>query len=268
MNRSLIILLWALSFCLPGCNIWEDRDSCPTYLLVDCSRLEGKALKADIWIFRKGGSLVCRTSVGEHDFYQPHRFEVEKGEYICYVWSGIGKGTVTSDLGSVSGTLLKAANIDADELFSFMAEADCQKNPARVDVYPRKMFINVTVTVKGLKNEDMTSLCLSSPWGGFNLGGEGIRLDNFVLAEGNDLLKARMLRPSSLDGIKLELSFLFGDGNTLDSEFDLGQFLKENNYNLAEDIVKDIYITVDISKLKAFVGQDPWDKVPQVFIQY
>ena len=267
MKRYSVILLFGLmSLSLPGCDVWEDRDMCPSYLILDCSRLEGD--RADIWVFREDGSLDCRTSVSGQELKAVQRFQIKKGNYLCIVWTDIGNKTVTTDLSSLSGALYKAASGDADPLFSYSGEVSCSKDSVRVDAIPRKMFINVTVIFKSLKEEDNVRLCLNSSWGGFTLAGDGIKQENSVLSEGRDTVRMRIFRPFSFEGLNLELTVLFGDGTPVDSDFDLGEFLRDNNYDLTEDMLKDIYITVDVSCFKTEIKTDPWDEVPPVVINY
>ena len=121
MKRILSIIVLAMCLVFPGCDIWEDRSACPKILAVDCSLLEGKALDADIWIFGPDGSLFSRTRISEHEFYKEQTYYVQTGNYKCYVWANLGAGTVTSDINTLSGKLLKAASIEADPLFAYLA---------------------------------------------------------------------------------------------------------------------------------------------------
>ena len=268
MSGRILLLLGTLSLFLPGCGIWEDRDSCPSCLEVDCGKLEGKAERADIWVFRQDGSLDCRTSVPRQEFRTIQRFSVRKGTYKCIVWTDIGRNTVASDMSSLSGTMYKAEAADADPMFSFCQDVVCTGDSARAEVSPRKMFINVTVTFKGFKDVENVRLSLNSSWGGFALDGKGIRENSTVQAEGKDTVAMRMFRPFSFEGWNLELTYLFSDGKTGDADFALGNYLQENGYDLTEDMVKDIFITVDLSSLRTVVETEPWVEIPPVTINY
>ena len=268
MNKCILLLLGTLSLILPGCDVWEDRDSCPSLLTVDCAKLEGKADRADIWIFRQEGSLESRISVPRQEFGVMQKFPVRKGLYKCIVWTDIGLNSVTADMSSLSGTIRKAAGADADPMFSFCQDVDCTRDSARAEVTPKKMFVNVTVTFKGLKDVDNVRLSLNSSWDGFVLGGKGIRQESSVISEGKDTVVMRMLRPFSFDGWELKLTYLFSDGKTADSGFALGEYLEENGYDLTEDMIRDVYITVDLSSLKTVIETEPWNEIPPVTINY
>lgn len=269
MGKSAVIfLLGILSLFLSGCNVWEDRDGCPSYLVLDCSLLEGKAAKADVWLFRQDGNLDCRTFIISKDFNVAQRFQISRGRYLCIIWTDLDSNTITADMSSLSGSIYKAASKNADPVYFFNGDVECSKDSVCVRVSPRKMFINVNLLFKGMKANDNVKICLNSSWGGFNLAGEGIRQENSVLSEGRDTVRMRMLRPFSLDGINLQSTFFFSDGTSVDSDFDLGGFLEDNGYDLEEDMLKDIYITVDVSSFKTVIMTDPWQEVPPVTIRY
>ena len=268
MKRILSIIVLAMCLVFPGCDIWEDRSACPKILAVDCSLLEGKALDADIWIFGPDGSLFSRTRISEHEFYKEQTYYVQTGNYKCYVWANLGAGTVTSDINTLSGKLLKAASIEADPLFAYGKEVVCNKDTVLVKVAPRKMFIDVYVTFKGLKSSETASACLVSPFGGFSLNGESVSQECQATAEGNPMVRLRMLRPGALEGIKLTASFIRDGEVVLDSEFGLGEYLIQNNYDLLSDNLKDIYITIDVSRMKTVIGTDPLEFLPPVEIRY
>ena len=251
-----------------GCNIWEDREACPKILAVDCSLLEGKALYADIWIFGPQEGLLCRTRITEHEFYKKQIFEVQRGNYQCYVWANLGDGTIITDINTLSGKLFKAASKDADPWFEYSRSVELTKDSALVRVLPRKMFIDVYITFTGLKSGETAEVELLSPWGGFSLGGEPLQQQSSSKAGDKTPLHLRMTRPGALEGVKLEVS-CFRDGEqTLSSDFELGQYLAQNNYDLVSDMIKDIYITIDLAKLKAVIGTQPFENVPPVTINY
>lgn len=268
MKRIASFMILAMCLVFPGCDIWEDRSACPKILAVDCSLLEGKALNADIWVFSQDGSLLSRSGISEHEFYKEQVYYVQEGTYKCFVWANLGSGTVTSDINSLSGKLFKAASSDADPLFAFKKEVVCHKDSVLVRVVPRKMFIDVYVTFKGLKANESASARLKSPYGGFSLGGECLEQECSVEAEGNPLIHLRMLRPGSLEGIMLYASCIKNGSDKLDSEFELGTYLIQNNYDLSSDDLKDIYITVDVAKMKTVIGAYPLDFLPPVEIRY
>ena len=82
------------------------------------------------------------------------------------------------------------------------------------------------------------------------------------------MVRLRMLRPGALEGIKLTASFIRDGEVVLDSEFGLGEYLIQNNYDLLSDNLKDIYITIDVSRMKTVIGTDPLDYLPPVEIRY
>ena len=252
----------------PGCNIWEDRKACPKILAVDCSLLEGKALYADIWIFGPQEGLMSRTRITEHEFYRKQIYEVQSGNYKCYVWANLGDGTITTDINSSSGRLYKAATKDADQLFEYSKNVELYKDSALVRVQPRKMFIDVFITFTGLKTGETAVVELSSPYGGFCLDGEPLLQQSVSKTEGTSPLHLRMTRPGNLEGIRLEVSCLKDGEQTLASDFELGEYLFQNNYDLVSDMIKDIYITIDLAKLKTIIGTQPFDIMPPVTINY
>ena len=268
MRKILLILFSAMPLIFPGCNIWEDREACPKILAVDCSLLEGKALYADIWIFGPQDGLMYRTRIEEHEFYRQQVFEVQGGYYRCYVWANLGDGTITTDINTLSGRLFKAASKDADQLFMYAKDVELYRDSALVRVQPRKMFIDVYISFTGLKADETAQVDLISQYGGFSLGGEPLTQQSESKAEGGSPLHLRMTRPGALEGIRLEVS-CFRDGEqTLSSDFELGDYLARNNYDLVSDIIKDIYITIDLAKLKAVIGTQPFENVPPVTINY
>lgn len=268
MKRIVSFMILAMCLVFPGCDIWEDRSACPKILAVDCSMLEGKALNADIWVFRSDGSLFSRTRIGEHEFYREQIYQVQAGVYKCFVWANLGDGTVCSDLNTLSGKLYKAPSAETDPLFSFSKEVECQKDSVLVRVAPRKMFINVYVTFNGLKTGETASASIFSPYGGFTLDGECLEQDCTISAEGDKLLCLRMPRPGSLEKICLQISCQRDGGEMLESEFELGNYLIQNHYDLSSDNLKDIYITIDVAKMKTVIGTDPLDIIPPVDIRY
>ena len=268
MKKILLILFSAMPLIFPGCDIWEDREACPKILAVDCSLLEGKALYADIWIFGPQDGLLSRTRITEHEFYRQQIFEVQKGNYRCYVWANLGDGTITADINTLFGKLYKAASKDPDQLFSYAKGVEIYKDSALVRVQPRKMFIDVYITFTGLKADETAEVELLSRYGGFGLGGDPLLQQSESKAEGTSPLHLRMTRPAELEGVKLEV-FCFRDGEqTLRSDFELGEYLARSNYDLVSDNIKDIYITIDLAKLKPLIGTQPFDVMPPVPINY
>lgn len=268
MKKILLILFSAMPLVFSGCDIWEDREACPKILAVDCSLLEGKALYADIWIFGPQEGLLSRTRITEHEFYRKQIFEVQSGDYKCFVWANLGDGTITTDINSLSGRLFKGALKDADPLFEYSKDVELYKDSALVRVQPRKMFIDVFITFTGLKTGETVEVELSSPYGGFALSGEPLLQQSSSKAEGDSPLHLRMTRPGDLEGIRLDVSCFREGEQTLSSDFGLGDYLAQNNYDLKQDIIKDIYITIDLAKLKTIIGTQPFDIVPPVTINY
>ena len=268
MKRILLIMLWAMSVVFPSCNIWEDRSTCPKILAVDCSKLEGKALSADIWIFSQDGSLFAKTRIGEHEFYKEQVFRVLGGEFICCVWANLGSGTTVTDINTLEGKLYAKPSAEADQLFSFRKKVSCEGDSTLVRVLPRKMFIDVYVTVKGLKKTDVAKVGLFTPYNGFSLQGECLQQDRTMTAEGNPLIRLRMLRPGTVEGIKLEFSCQSGEETVFYPDFALGDYLQLNDYDLSSDELKDIYVTIDIASIKPLIGVDPVHYIPPVEIKY
>ena len=268
MRKILLILFSAMPLVFSGCDIWEDREACPRILAVDCSLLEGKALYADIWIFGPQAGLLSRTRITEHEFYKRQIFEVQSGNYRCFVWANLGDGTVTADINTLSGTLYKAASKEADPLFGYAKNVELYRDSALVRVQPRKMFIDVYITFNGLKADETAQVELLSQYGGFRLDGTPLPQQAASRAEGTSPLHLRMTRPGNLEGIRLEVSCFRAGNQTVSSDFELGEYLEQNNYDLVSDIIKDIYITIDVAKLKTVIGTQPFDNVPPVNIHY
>ncbi|MBR5398915.1 MAG: hypothetical protein IK103_03880 [Bacteroidales bacterium] len=268
MRKILLILFSAMPLVFSGCDIWEDREACPRILAVDCSLLEGKALYADIWIFGPQEGLMCRTRITEHEFYKRQIFEVQSGNYRCFVWANLGDGTITADINTLSGKLYKAASKEVDPLFGYAKEVELYRDSALVRVQPRKMFIDVFITFTGLKADETAQVELISQYGGFCLDGAPLPQQTVSKADGTSPLHLRMTRPGNLEGIKLEVSCFRAGNQTVSSDFELGEYLEQNNYDLVSDIIKDIYITIDVAKLKAVIGTQPFENVPPVNINY
>lgn len=268
MKKTLLVIAAAIVLFFPSCNIWEDRSLCPSILSVDCSLLEGKALWADIWIFTSEGNLVHRTRITEHEFCNPQLFEVEKGEYKCFVWANVGEATLTTDINTYNGILHKKPGVDADQLYSFATVKICSKEREYVKVQPKKMFIDVYVTVKGLVSGENAALNLVSDYGGYSLEGKAVKQESSIDSQTQDKLLMRMLRPELLDGLNIKVLFSFKNGETLESNFDLGTYLKNSGYDLSSDDLKDVMLTIDVSRLKAGIYVDPFDKTPPVVINF
>lgn len=268
MKKILLVLLSAMPLVFPGCNLWEDRKACPKILAIDCSLLEGKALYADIWIFGPQEGLLARSRVDEHEFYQKQIFEVQEGDYKCYVWANLGDGTISTDINSLTGRFYRAASGLGDPLFAFAKDAECRKDSVLVRVVPRKMFIDIFITINGLKEGERATAELVCPFGGFTLGGSALLQQNSSQAEGDHLLHLRMMRPGKLEGTALAILFAREDGRELRSDFELGDYLVQNNYDLLSANLKDIYITIDVAKMKTVIGTQPFENVPPVPIRF
>ena len=268
MKKTLLVIAAAIALFFPSCEIWEDRHLCPSILAVDCSLLEGKALWADIWIFSSEGNLVHKTRVTEHDFYRPVEFEVEKGEYRCCVWANIGQSTVATDQNSRNSILYKKPGVNADQLYSFSTVKVCQQEREVVAVKPRKMFIDIYVTVKGLFAGESASLDLESDFGGYALDGKAVRQKVTISSTTDGKLLMRMLRPELPEGVGIDVIFSFKNGETLESHFDLGGYLESSGYDLSSDDLKDIMLTIDVSRLKAGITSDPFEKMPPVVVRF
>jgi hypothetical protein len=268
MKKILLVLLSAMPLVFPGCNLWEDRKACPKILAVDCSLLEGKALYADIWIFGPQEGLLARSRVDEHEFYRKQIFEVQEGDYNCYVWANLGDETILTDINTLGGKIYKSSSGIGDPLFAFAKSAECRKDSVTLRVVPRKMFIDVFITLNGLKDGEKASAELMCPYGGFTLAGEPLMQQSLACAEGNHLLHLRMMRPGKLEGTALAILFAREDGRELRSDFELGNYLVQNNYDLLSDNLKDIYITIDVAKMKTVIGTQPFENVPPVPIRF
>ena len=268
MNKILLVLTVAFALFFPGCRIWEDRQGCPSYLEVDCSLFEGKALSADIWLFSSEGQLVQRLRITEHEFYQPQRFSVPKGDYKCFVWANVGENTIVSDANTLGGAFYKKSGSSADQLYSFSTEKTCYQEVEYIKAIPKKMFIDVYVTVKGLQAGDCVDLELRSDWGGRTLSGEGVRQEAVVDATTSDWTLMRVLRPQTLENLFITAFFRFEGGTSLASGFNLGAFLQMNNYDISSADLKDVHLTIDVNKLKAGIGVDPFEVVPPVVISF
>ncbi len=266
-NLALILTVMLFLFC-PSCSIWEDREHCPGILALDCSLLEGKALYADIWIFSTAGILLAKNRISEHDFHELQEYEVPKDDYMCYVWANVGDGTLYTDINSFSASFHKVSGRDADPLFSYCSQTSCRKDYSLVRVVPKKMFIDVTVMINGLSASDNANFSLVSPWDGFNLSEEFLKQDSYVYAQGRDFVKMRILRPKNLDGIHLDVTYNFANGETLFSVLDLGGYLESVGYDLSLQELKDVVITVDINKMRTGIGIEPFISTPPVTIKF
>ena len=261
-------ILFIVSLLLAGCGVWEDRSGCPQHFALDCSAFEQVAEGVEVWVFRSSGELVQRASARRSELSSDITFDVPRDELLCFVWGNVNERTLLTDSYSRECAIVKKDLVSSDSLYSFFSSVTVSKEPVRVEARPTRQFINLFISFKGIEAEQIAGLYLVGGWNGFSLEGKGYASESKVYGREKTEFKMRITRPFSLEGMRIDYTFILEDGRLLEASLPLGEELTALKYDFAESEPKDIYVEIDAGRSGASIGTQPWRNIPPSHITY
>ena len=261
-------ILFIASLLLAGCGVWEDRSRCPQHFALDCSAFEQVAEGVEVWVFRSSGELVQRASARRSELSSDITFDVPRDELLCFVWGNVNERTLLTDSYSRECAIVKKDLVSSDSLYSFFSSVTVSKEPVRVEARPTRQFINLFISFKGIEAEQIAGLYLVGGWNGFSLEGKGYASESKVYGREKTEFRMRITRPFSLEGMRIDYTFILEDGRLLEASLPLGEELTALRYDFTESEPKDIYVEIDAGRSGASIGTQPWRNIPPSHITY
>ncbi|MBP5228892.1 MAG: FimB/Mfa2 family fimbrial subunit [Bacteroidales bacterium] len=256
------LILFIVSLLLIGCGVWEDRKNCPQHFALDCSAFKEVAEGVEVWVFRSSGELVQRTSVRRSELSSDITFDVPRDELLCVVWGNVSGMTLLTDSYSRECAILKKDLQSCDSLYSFFTTVTVSKEPVRVEAIPTRQFINFFISFKGIEAEQIAGIYLVGGWNGFSLEGKGYASECKVYGREKTEYRMRITRPFSLEGMRIDYTFILEDGRLLEASLPLGEELTALKYDFMESEPKDVYVVIDAGRAGANIDTEPWNQIP------
>ena len=259
--RNLICGFVAGATLLGSCTVFEDRDVCPNYLVVDLQGVDKTIKEWQMWLFDDDGRLLLKDTIFRRLYQEPYVVSVPRANNVkCLMWGNMRGATRLEENYSYGTYFEKLPGIWADSLYFFGETISTKGEESYVKVVPGKEFATVDVFVKGWVGDDYEAevaiICASA---GFYVSKEFLEKSTVTYAseyEKGDYFthfRSRIWRQPDTENVLLKLFIrdLNPDGTLgdvqIDAEVPLGEYLYENGYDMSGPSLQDIEIEVDYS---------------------
>ena len=271
-----IILAWAMV--LGSCTVFENRDGCPNYLVVDLREVDKTIKEWQMWLFDEDGALLLKDTIHRRFYQEPYMISVPRADNVkCLMWGNMRNATRIAEEYSYRTYFEKLPDVWADSLYFFADTFSTKRENSYVKVTPGKEFATVDIYIKGWVGNDYEAevaiICASS---GFYvtkdfLGGETVTKASVQeLGDCYTHFRSRILRQPDTENVLLKLYIrdLNPDGShgeiKVDTEVPLGEYLFENGYDMNDISMEDIEIEIDYSYNRFMVKVADWEAVYKI----
>lgn len=262
---AILLILCGLTSCD---KIFESRKECPALFYADFSQLGPSIENVMIWLEDSKGNSYSEV-IDKGEFGHKKEFNVAKGETRCFVWGNVKSATVCMSETKMAPRMLlvKRDNLLCDSLYFCSNNRTVLKDTAVFTPNPHKQFATIYLSVKEFERYENIVSTLNCPSRGFYYDGEiaaGASASRQEVEKGSAIL--RLLRQKDLDDITLDISYML-DNEGYNLDFDLGEYLRQSNYNMAEKELKDIHLSVDLINFTISITIGGWSSVFDIGVE-
>jgi len=273
----LLICLIAVQFSC-GCKgkIYEDRDECPCLLKIGFAR-NNNIDSYYIWIFDEQGNILKQDNFYPTETEMQYETSIPKSIFNVYVWGNVGEYTLFVFNGTNS-VLKQNKENSLDKLyFGYAAGNSLKKETVTMEIEMYKQYAAVELNIScpansSLNIKQIAARTISNSIG-YYLNGNIIEGESTIhsavpasVDETNDnnrlSFEYNIARPASFNGMSIEIR----DGTKDILSLNMGELLKNANYNLGKENLNDIKLYVDLSAGKCLIDCKEWEEIDDVDI--
>lgn len=264
IHSKILVLLSFFTLALVSCDkIYEDKTDCPTVVYTDFSKMGEHIRNVQLWLEDSKGNSFSKL-VLKSDFGHFEHFSLSKGVVKCYAWGNVHSATICSveTKNSPKMMLIKRDNILCDSLYLFSTMKVVNKDTTVIIITPHKQFATIYLKFVNAQWCEKIKTTLISSAKGFYYDGEIISGSSFSGSEVfNDISILRLLRQNTLSDLVINVEYY--DGSSWDEyKIDLSKYLIESRYDMKQEDLKDIFLTVDFSNFTTQILIGDWDVIP------
>ena len=247
--RNMIIAVLAAAL-LIGCSVKEDRNTCPSRLILDLSMVDTSLVKSLNVMAVLDGEIVLQEKVLAKDFGYEYMADVPHGELQVNVWGG-GEGRAPFNEG-----LIIPYGCECPPLYMHSFEADTKGESFRQLVELCKNHCRLTVKMDGVE-EIPYSLTFKGNIDGYGQDGLPSNGDFSCVAYPSGQGESDALMPRQLDSsLLLEVD----DNSSVTKVFAIGEYISASGYDWTEKNLKDMTICLDFYVTDMKITVEGWDK--------
>ena len=270
---NLVCAFVAGALLLGSCTVFENRDGCPNYLIVDLQEVDKTIKEWQMWLFDSEGTLLFKDTIFRRSYQEPYTVSVPRADNVkCLMWGNMRNATCVEENYSYGTCLKKLPDVWADSLYFYGETISTKGENSYVKVVPGKEFATVDVYVKGWAGNDYEAdvaiICASS---GFYVTKKF--LEGTVVTYASEYgkgdyythFRSRIWRQPDTENVLLKLFIrdLNPDGSfgeiKVDTEVPLGEYLYDNGYDMNGISLEDIEIEVDYSFNRFQIKVADWE---------
>ena len=167
LSRFLVAVFMLGVAVLGGCTVFENRDGCPNYLVVDLQEVDQNIKEWQMWLFDGEGTLLFKDTIFRRSYLQPYVVQVPRANNVkCLMWGNMRNATQVNECYSYDTCFEKLPDVWADSLYHFSDTISTKGENSYVKVIPGKEFATVDVYIKGWSGSDFEAslaiICASS----------------------------------------------------------------------------------------------------------
>lgn len=250
-NIAACLLLSASSFLAVNCSVKEDREPCPSYLMVS---------------FMDKGHIDSEVSLLGWYEEELFRDRIDVTDYDPYWVKAVRKGTVYfsayrckgSDARVSAHYVQSPAGSQADSLYAYHTEVVAEGETEYVDVSFKKQFCTVYLDIRRSAQEMRSfSFGVSGNTSGFDVltfePVPGVFDFRTAAASGERIVPFRIYRQMD-DSMTVTV---FRDGEVV-GVFPLGMYIAKTGYSWESEDLQDIYIIIDLVMGQVTIAVEGW----------
>ena len=233
-----------------GCSIKEDRNDCPSRLILDLSGVDTSFVKFLNIRAVLDGEVVLQDKVSAIDFAHEYIADVPHGDLLVNVWGG-GEGRASFNDG-----LIIPYGCECPPLYMHSFGADTRGESCRRVVELCKNYCRLTVKMDGV-DQIPYSLTFKGNVDGYMQDGLPSNGDFSCVAYPSGQGESDALMPRQLDSsLLLEVD----DNSSVSKVFAIGEYISASGYDWTEKNLKDVTICLDFYVTDMKITVEGWDK--------
>lgn len=250
-DYSSIFLFAAMHLMFLGCSVLEDRDGCPSRLLLDFTRTDTADIRSVRVFLAENDISILEIEAEASEFYPEYGLDVPRKELHVNVSHG--------DEGYYDplGGIIIPKGCDCPEIFMHSSMVDAREEFVKEEVRFRKNHCNVTLY---LEKEDpfKYEFCIKGNVNGYGFDGKphtGNFIYNPVLEPDNS---CRVVLPRQVDS---SLILEIDDGSEVLKTFALGEYIENGGYDWSAPDLEDLTVHIDWAMTSVNITVSAWDWV-------
>ncbi len=254
-------------------TIKEDRSVCPCWCSIDFSNVDPSIDSLYLWFFDESGSLIIRDTIYSGEYHDYYEVELARGVVDYYVWGNVASNTILDDNGTVSSSLLKMDDIQADPLYYYSKRIDTFRENCKDTVNMNKEHSVIDIVLAGGDvHEYPLTMKIEAETAGQYIDGRLIdRKSNIILTpEPGEmnlcLFKFKTMRQSNPGTLKMTLLAVVNDKEVVVGNIPLGMWLAELGYDMSGANLSDISLELDIALGIVTIDIEDWNMTEPVKI--